>query len=157
MMQFRKKILIPLLCAGVLLTTGQSTLSETAVATPDASASDAADTAPADNGGEEQGGTSAKVHITEEEALASMSKYASTSSLELYVNEETGVFAVKNLADGHYIWSNPYDAEADEYSNSNTKIAELKSALTVNSVKVTDVDAPSTKLLSGRHGTAGHG
>lgn len=157
MMQFRKKILIPLLCAGVLLTTGQSALSETDVEAPNAAVSDGADTAPADNGGEGGGGTTAKVHITEDEALASMSKYASTDSLELYVNDETGVFAVKNLADGHYIWSNPYDAEGDEYSNSNTKIAELKSALNINSVKVTDVDAPSTKLFSGRQGTAGHG
>ena len=156
MMQLRKKILVPLLCAGVLLTTSQSALSGLAGTSVPASA-DAADTANgsendnanADNAGS---GTPAAEHITEAEALAEMTLCASTDSLEMYVNEETGTFAVKNLADGHYIWSNPYDAAADSYSNSDSKRAELKSALLVNSVKVTDVDAPSTPLRSAKHG-----
>lgn len=156
MMQFRKKILIPLLCAGMLLTMGRSALSET----PDMSVSADADTdnSAEDTGGEEQDdGSSADPHLTEEQALASMKKYASTSSLELYVDEETGIFAVKNLADGHYIWSNPYDYAADEVVKSDAKRAELKSALMINSVKVTDVDAPSTTLRSARFGSQGEG
>lgn len=161
MMQFRKKILIPLLCAGMLLTTGHSALSET----PDQSV-----TAPADQdtaaddtntGGDQEGSagsnTPGAAHITEEQALASMVKYAATSSLELYVNEETGIFAVKNLANGHYIWSNPYDAAADETIKADVKRAELNSALLVNAVKVTDVDAPSSTLRSGKYGNAGEG
>lgn len=172
MMQFRKKILIPLLCAGVLLTTGQSALSETSGTSPDTSAPTTSDTTTSDTtsgsandssaGDKEQDAeagdkNSANAHVTEEEALASMKKYAETSSLELYVNEETGIFAVKNLANGHYIWSNPYDAAADEIIKADVKRAELKSALLVNSVKVTDVEAPSTALRSGRHGSKGEG
>lgn len=174
MMQFRKKILIPLLCAGVLLTTGQSALSETSGTSPDTSASTltASDTTTSDttSGSADDNNTDdgeqdnspdsekpANAHITEKEVLASMAKYAATSSLELYVNEETGIFAVKNLANGHYIWSNPYDDAADEIVKSDVKRAELKSALLVNSVKVTDVDAPSTMLRSARHGSGGEG
>ena len=160
MMQFRKKILIPLLCAGVLLTTSQSALSET----PDTSVSAdgaASDTGSAEGNGAEDGGqensSPANAHVTEEEALASMKKYAETSSLELYVDEETAIFAVKNLANGHYTWSNPYDYAADEIVKADVKRAELKSALLVNSVKVTDADAPSTTLRSAKHGTQGEG
>ena len=159
MMQFRKKILIPLLCAGVLLTTSQSALSET----PDTSVTDTAtseESAGTDNGGQEESsgsGTTQNAHITEKEALASMKKYAETSSLELYVNEENAIFAVKNLADGHYIWSSPYDYAADEIVKSDAKRAELCSSLMVNSVKVTDVDAPSTSLRSANFGGQGAG
>lgn len=144
MMQFRKKILIPLLCAGMLLTMGQSALSDT----PDTLVSDTANGSAENadtNAGEE---VAAKAHVTEQEALASMKKYAETSSLELYVNEETALFAVKNLANGHYIWSSPFDYAADEVVNSDIKRAELSSSLMVNSVKVTDVDAPYTALRS---------
>lgn len=156
MMQLRKKILVPLLCAGVLLTTSQSALSGTAGMSRPAAAEAApgSENTGADNTG---GGTPAAKHITEEEALAEMTLCASSDSLEMYVNEETGTFAVKNLADGHYVWSNPYDAAADSYSNSDSKRAELKSALLVNSVKVTDVDAPSTPLRSAKHGSSGEG
>lgn len=167
MMQLRKKILVPLLCAGVLLTTSQSALSGLA-GTSVPAAADAADTTSgsgndstgADNAGtEDNAGSSTPTaeHVTEEEALAEMTLCASSDSLEMYVNEETGTFAVKNLADGHYVWSNPYDAAADSYSNSDSKCAELKSALLVNSVKVTDVDAPSTPLRSAKHGSSGEG
>lgn len=160
MMQFRNKILIPLLCAGVLLTMGQSALPGFADASPDAS--DAASTDTGNTGGEENGGeneVSSPVteHVTEQEALAVMKKCASTSSLEMYVNEETGVFAVKTLADGKYIWSNPYDAAGDETIKADSKRAELNSALLVNSVKVTDVDAPATTLRSGKFKNAGEG
>lgn len=158
MMQFRNKILIPLLCAGVLLTTGQRALSETADTAPEATeAADAA--ADNDSAAEEGGGSSsaAVAHITEEEALASMTKCASTSSLELYVNEETGMFAVKNLADGNYTWSSPYDFAADETVKYDSKRAELASAMQVNSVKVTSVDAEGTSLRSARYNNDGEG
>ena len=42
-----------------------------------------------------------------EDALAEMKEYARTDSLVLFVNEQTGVFAVQNLKDGKYTWSNP--------------------------------------------------
>lgn len=157
MMQLRKKILVPLLCAGVLLTASQSALSGSE-GTSFIAAADAANTATGSENaatGAESAGTPAAEHITEEAALAEMTLCASTDALEMYVNEETGNFAVKNLADGHYVWSSPYDAAADSYANSDSKRAELKSALLVNSVKVTDVDAPSTSLRSARHGTDG--
>ena len=169
MIQFRKKILIPLLCAGMLLTTGQSALSET----PDASVSSPTDqdtgsdntSGEAEDIGTDDGeqaestgsGNPANAHVTEAEALASMKKYAETSSLELYVDEETGIFAVKNLANGHYVWSNPYDYAADEIVKADVKRAELKSAMLINSVKVTDADAPSTTLRSARYGSSGEG
>lgn len=167
MMQIRKKILIPLLCAAVLLATGQSALSDTPDA-PVSSETDVSDNTPdaaedtgADNGGQEDSsegsGKPAVTHVTEEEALASMKKYAETSELELYVDEETAIFAVKNLANGHYIWSNPYDFAGDEIIKADVKRAELKSAMVVNSVKVTDVDAPSTTLYSARYGSQGDG
>ena len=159
MMQFRKKILIPLLCAGVLLSTSQSALSETPDTSSDPAASDTV-SGSADDGAQDDSsgsGTPAIAHVTEQQALASMKKYAATSSLELYVDEETAVFAVKNLANGHYIWSNPYDYAADEVIKADVKRAELKSALVVNSVKVTDVDAPSTMLRSARYGSGGDG
>lgn len=169
MMQLRKKILVPLLCAGVLLSTSQSALSDSAgtsvPATSDGAAQDTASGsenggANADNtGSDENAGSDTPVnaHVTEEEALAEMTLCASTDSLEMYVNEETGTFAVKNLADGHCIWSSPYDAAADSIAKSDAKRAELKSSLLVNSVKVTDVDAPSTPLRSARHGSSGEG
>ena len=165
MIQFRKKILIPLLCAGMLLTTSQSALSET----PDTSVSDqaASDTASGsendnntDDGAQEDRPGSEKpviAHVTEQQALASMKKYAATSSLELYVDEETAIFAVKNLANGHYIWSNPYDYAADEIIKADVKRAELKSAMVINSVKVTDAETPSSTLRSARYGTQGEG
>ena len=163
MIQFRKKILIPLLCAGMLLTTGQSALSES----PDSSVSSDADVADTDTGntgdaadgedGEQESGGSTNTHITEEQALASMKKYASTSSLELYVDEETAMFAVKNLADGHYIWSSPYDYASDEVVKSDAKRSELLSSMIINSVKVTDVDAPATTIRSARYGSQGEG
>ena len=158
MMEFRKKILIPLLCAGVLLSTSQSALSET----PDTSASDTvsgSENNNTDDGAQEDssGSTSTVIaHVTEKEALASMKKYAATSSLELYVDEESAIFAVKNLANGHYIWSNPYDYAADEIVKSDAKRAELKSALLINSVKVTDAETPSTMLRSAKYGNQTH-
>ena len=160
MMQFRKKILIPLLCAGVLLTTSQSALSETPDTSLSDTASGSADDNSTDNGAQEDdsgNGKPAIAHVTEEQALASMTKYAETSSLELYVDEETAIFAVKNLANGHYVWSNPYDYAADETIKADVKRAELKSALLVNSVKVTDADAPSSMLRSAKYGTQGEG
>lgn len=158
MMQFRNKILIPLLCAGVLLTTGQSALSETADANPDTSDAASPETGGQESTGSESGGSSAPAApVTEEQALAAMTKCASSSSLELYVNEETGHFAVKDLADGSYIWSNPYDAGSDQTIKDDSKRAELNSALLVNSVKVTDTDAPSTQLVSGKYNSVGHG
>jgi hypothetical protein len=82
-----------------------------------------------------------------------MTEFARTSDLVLYVNESTGVFAVENLASGYYWWSNPYNSDNDPNAkNNSTKKKELKSALVVSSVKVTDTEAPNTTLRSAADG-----
>lgn len=163
MLQFRKKILITALCAGLLLTTCQSAWSESADNTA-ADGADAVQTSDSGNtegesgeaGGEAESGNSEQPseakHITEEQALSQMKECAKTSSLALYVNEETAVFAVKNLSDGTYVWSNPYDSDNDSTVKSPTKKQELKSSLLINSVKVTDVETPSTTIRSAYDG-----
>lgn len=87
-------------------------------------------------------------HVTESEAVSSMKEYAANSSFSLLVNEDTGIFAVRNLSDGSLIWSNPYDADGDEHTFSNSKRDELKSALIINAVKVSDSEAAGTVIRS---------
>lgn len=98
MLKFRKKILAAALCASMALTASQSVAwSETAESTEPVNTSEA-DAAPEDTGEEDAPEEEAPpADITEEEALAAMEECARTSSLALYVNKETGVFAVENL------------------------------------------------------------
>lgn len=88
------------------------------------------------------------VHTTEEQALSVMKEYAANQKLSLLVNEETGTFAVRNRLNGSVIWSNPYDADGDEHTASASKREELKSALLINAVKVSDSEAAGTVIRS---------
>lgn len=154
MLKFRKKILAAALCAAMALTASQSVAwSETAETAAPADASEAENAS--DSGGEEASPDEAPAaDITEEEALAAMEECARTSSLALYVNKETGVFAVENLANGYYWWSNPYNSDNDPVVGTNkTKKNELKSSLVINSVMVSDTDAANTLLRSAANGT----
>ena len=157
MLKFRKKILAAALCAAMTLTASQSVAwSETAESTEPVSTSEA-DSTPEDTGEEaapQEEEEAPPADITEEEALAAMEECARTSSLALYVNKETGVFAVENLANGYYWWSNPYNADNDPVvGTNNTKKNELKSSVVINSVMVTDTDAANTLLRSAANGT----
>lgn len=174
MLKFRKKILAAVLCAAMVLTASQSVAWSETAETADPADTSEAETASEDAGEEEtsedetsEGETSedgnseeedseeeAPADITEEEALAEMEECARTSSLVLYVNRETGVFAVENLANGYYWWSNPYNADNDPVAGSNnTKKNELKSSMVINSVMVSDTDAANTLLRSAASGT----
>lgn len=154
MLQFRKKIMIPALCAVMLATTSQSAWSEAADNTEV--------TQPADNGAasDNTGGTDStgqtdtaeQTQVSEKEVLASMTECASTSTLKMYVDEMTGIFAVECLENGEIIWSNPYNADSDPNTRSAQLKAQLKSAMTINAVRVTDTDAPVTLIRSALDG-----
>lgn len=147
MLQLRKKLLVGALCASMLLSAGQSAWSEPAEEPVDAVAETTAAEVTEEDAGNAEGAV-----ITEAEALSGMKKYAETSSLELYVDESTGIFAVK-LENGSYIWSNPFNSDNDSYVKSKTKRDELKSSMVVNGVKVTDTEAPNTTLRTAANGT----
>lgn len=153
MLQIRKRIMISALCAVMLVTTSQSAWSEAADNT------EAAQPAAADGTAENTGGTDGAAEaapeatITEEQALAELTEYASTSSLKLYVNEQTGTFAVECLENGEIIWSNPYNADTDPYTKNSQLRAQVKSAMVINSVKVTDSDAPTNFIRSALDGS----
>lgn len=155
MLKFRKKILAAALCAALTITASQSVAWSETAESPEPVSTSEADTAPEDAGEEAAPEEEAPpADITEEEALAAMEECARTDSLALYVNKETGVFAVENLANGFYWWSNPYNADNDPVVGTNkTKKNELKSSVVVNSVMVTDTDAANTLLRSAANGT----
>ncbi|MBD5128629.1 MAG: hypothetical protein HDT43_01685 [Ruminococcaceae bacterium] len=151
MLQFRKKIMISALCAVMLVTTSQSAWSE---ATDNTEATQPAETdGAADNAADgAEDAAPVQASITEAEALAAMTECASTSTLKMYVDEMTGSFAVECLANGEIIWSNPYNADFDPNTRSAQLKAQLKSAMTINSVKVTDSDTPVTFVRSAYEG-----
>ena len=157
MLKLRKKILVGALCCAMVLTASQSAWSESAEVTDtaDASVSDTADTEDADTAADadaDASGEEEAASITEEDALAEMKEYARTDSLVLFVNEQTGVFAVQNLKDGKYTWSNPFNSDNDPNVKSGTKRSELKSSMVIDAVKVTDTEAPSSTLRSAQSG-----
>ena len=149
MLQLRKKILVGVLCSAIVLSTSQSVAwSETVDATTEAGAADAAVTAEAPDAAEDSEAAEETVApVTQDQALADCALYAATDSLELYVNESNGVFAVKDKATGECWWSNPYAADSDPIAKG-SNLAGLKSALVMNAVKVTDTEAPQTPLKS---------
>ncbi len=155
MLQFRKKIMISALCAVMLVTTSQSAWSEAADNTETAQPAEADGSS--DNAGDTDGAgqdvSPEQPQITEEEALAAMTECASSSTLKMYVNEMTGSFAVECLDNGEIIWSNPYNADSDPNTRSAQLKAQLKSAMTINAVKVTDSDAPVLFVRSAYDGT----
>lgn len=159
MLQFRKRIMISALCAVMLVTTSQSALSQAAENTEVTQPADGEAENPGDGasdgnaGGDTEPGTPAEnTGITEEQALAAMSECASSSTLKLYVNDETGMFAVECLENGEIIWSNPYNSDSDPLTKSQQLKAQLKSAMLISSVKVTDTDSPSTLIRSALDG-----
>lgn len=155
MLQFRKKIMISALCAVMLATTSQSAWSEAADNTGVMQPAEAGESS--DNAGDADGAgqdvSTEQPQITEAEALAAMTECASSSSLKMYVNEMTGSFAVECLDNGEIIWSNPYNADSDPNTRSAQLKAQLKSAMTINTVRVTDSDAPITFVRSAYDGT----
>ncbi len=146
MLQLRKKILVGVLCSAIVLTTSQSVAwSETVEVTTGEGAADAAVTA--DEAGAAEEAEEEDSPVTEEQALAECVLYAESDKLELHVNETSGVFAIKDKATGEYWWSNPYAADSDPIAKG-SNLAGLKSALVIDSVKVTDTEAPETSLKS---------
>lgn len=149
MLQIRKKIFAGVLCASLLLTASQGVAWSETAETTEYDAVDEEEAAETEVSDEE---VTPEAEITEEAALAEMTEVARTSSLALYVNETTGVFAVENLANGYYWWSNPYNADNDPAVKSDSKRNELKSSMVINSVKVTDTEAASTTLRAAATG-----
>ncbi len=142
---FRNRILAAVLCSAMVLSASQSVAwSETADTAEDAQA---VTTAAADTAEEGEAAEEEVTSITEEQALAECKLYAENDQLALYVNESNGVFAVKVKSNGYCWWSNPYNADYDPVAN-NSKKEDLKSALVINAVKVTDTEAPSTTIRS---------
>lgn len=104
MQKLRKKLLSAALAVIVTVSASQvSVWSEDAAV----EAGEGAETAPAEEIPEESGAT----FVTEEEALAAMSKKAENSRLALYVNEDNYTFAVENKANGHIWWSSYYNTD----------------------------------------------
>ena len=152
MLKLRKKLLVGVLCASMVLSASQSVAwSETAESAADAAVTE---TEAAGEAAEDSEAPAEEVtSITEAEALAGMTEYARTSDLALYVDSSTGIFAVENLSNGSYIWSNPYNSDYDPNIKSGTKRDEMKSSMVVNGVKVTDTEAPNTTLRAKANGT----
>lgn len=141
-MLLRKKILVGALCAAMVLSTSQSVAwSETAEVTTDTAAAESNDSAAATSDTEWEGA------ITEQQALADCKLYAETNTHALYVNESTGVFAVETKSNGYLWWSSPYNVDSDPVANGSKK-DDLKSAMIINAVKVTDTEAPATDINS---------
>lgn len=139
----------------MLATTSQSAWSEAADNTGVMQPAEAGESS--DNAGDADGAgqdvSTEQPQITEAEALAAMTECASSSSLKMYVNEMTGSFAVECLDNGEIIWSNPYNADSDPNTRSAQLKAQLRSAMTINTVRVTDSDAPITFVRSAYDGT----
>ena len=148
MLQLRKKILVGVLCSALVLSTSQSVAwSETVEVPTEAGAADAV-TAEAADAAEDAGAEEeTEAPVTQEQALADCVLYAETDTLEMHVNESNGIFAIKDKATGEYWWSNPYAADSDPIAKG-SNLAGLKSALVIDSVKVTDTEAPETPLKS---------
>lgn len=152
MLQLRKKILAGMLCSAVVLSASQSVAwSETAELPTEAGTVESVDTAEgAEDSASESTDDAAAVEVapmTEAQALAECKLYAESSTLQLYVNEGTGSFAVKNKDTGYCWWSNPYNADADPIA-AGTNLDGLKSALCIEGRKVNDTDHSKTDLKS---------
>lgn len=150
MLQIRKKILVGVLCAGMVLSASQSVAwSENTSMTAEA---DGAETAEAEGTAEasaeaEEEAEPEKELIKEEDVLASCQLAASNENFELLVNTQTGIFAFRTKDGEHIWWSNPYNADDDPVAN-NSKKEDLKSSLVINAVKVKDTESPSTTVRS---------
>ncbi|MBQ4164907.1 MAG: hypothetical protein IJD85_01110, partial [Oscillospiraceae bacterium] len=151
MLQLRKKILAGVLCSAMVLSASQSVAwSETLEASVEAetdSSSETTESADSAATEEDTQGTQQVAPVTEEQALAECQLYAESSTHALYVNESTGVFAVKDKNTGYCWWSNPYNADSDPVARG-TNLAGLKSALCIEGRKVLDTEHSKTDLKS---------
>ena len=150
MLQIRKKILVGVLCAGMVLSASQSVAwSENTSMTAEADGAETAEsegTAEASAEAEEEAEPEKEL-IKEEDVLASCQLAASNENFELLVNTQTGIFAFRTKDGEHIWWSNPYNADDDPVAN-NSKKEDLKSSLVINAVKVKDTESPSTTVRS---------
>ncbi|XEC96043.1 DUF5696 domain-containing protein [Paenibacillus tarimensis] len=77
------------------------------------------------------------VHGMAEDVMPpSFHKVEETDSLELFVDQSTGYFALKEKGNGHFWWSNPIDRDSD-------KIAKGLAKMKLNSlifIKIVDID-----------------
>ena len=144
MLQLRKKILAGVLCSALVLSAGQSVAMSESPTTE--AAADATEEAAAVESEELVTNTGA-ASVTEEEALAQYELCADNGQNTLYVSKSTGSFVVKNNKTGFCWWSNPYNAAADGGAKG-SNLDGLNSPLVIESVKVTDTEAPSTTLRS---------
>jgi len=152
MLQLRKKILAGVLCSAMVLSASQSVAwSETIEASVEAETDSSSETTESADDAAAEGDTQEETEqvapVTEEQALAECQLYAESSTHALYVNESTGVFAVKDKNTGYCWWSNPYNADSDPVARG-TNLAGLKSALCIESRKVLDTEHSKTDLKS---------
>ena len=150
MLQIRKKILVGVLCAGMVLSASQSVAwSENTSMTAEADGAETAEAAETSEASEEaeEEAEPEKELIKEEDVLASCVLAASNENFELLVNTQTGIFAFRTKDGEHIWWSNPYNADDDPVAN-NSKKEDLKSSLVINAVKVKDTESPSTTVRS---------
>lgn len=126
MLNLRKKLLVGLLTASIVLSVGSGVVwSESDGAAADTSnttSEDTGDTAASDSEADGSGADAA-VPVTEDQAFSEMTLYAENSKLALYVNEATCVFAVVNKSNNYIWWSTPYDVDTDPIA----KGAQIKS------------------------------
>lgn len=151
MLNIRKKLLVGVLCAGMVLSASQSVAwSEANTMTAEAGSAEAEPEeaeSTAEASAEEQPAEEEKTLISEEDELAKCQLAASNENFELLVNTQTGLFAFRTKDGEHIWWSNPYNADDDPVAN-NSKKEDLKSSLVINAVKVTDTESPSTTVRS---------
>lgn len=151
MLNIRKKLLVGVLCAGMVLSASQSVAwSEANTMTAEAGSAEAEPEeaeSTAEASAEEQPAEEEKSLISEEDELAKCQLAASNENFELLVNTQTGLFAFRTKDGEHIWWSNPYNADDDPVAN-NSKKEDLKSSLVINAVKVTDTESPSTTVRS---------
>ena len=151
MLNIRKKLLVGVLCAGMVLSASQSVAwSEANTMTAEAGSAEAEPEeaeSTAEASAEEQPAEEEKSLISEDDELAKCQLAASNENFELLVNTQTGLFAFRTKDGEHIWWSNPYNADDDPVAN-NSKKEDLKSSLVINAVKVTDTESPSTTVRS---------
>ncbi len=70
-----------------------------------------------------------KVYNTPEEKLASMSVMSKNDKYELYVDSQSGEIALREIASGNLLFSNPYDVASDKLSQKDTKYSLLSQIL----------------------------
>lgn len=150
MLKLRKRLLIGLLTAAIVLSTGQTLVfSDTDDSTP---ADGEAAPVTGDGDGASDGDTGSTddedtvVLVTEEEALAEMVKYTENSNFALYINESMGQFAVQNKASGYVWFSSPINADNDTIAKGAQK-KTMKSLFWFNVVDPISVEN-STKVTS---------